>query len=50
MRKDIKYIRPIAEIVTFNNDDIILTSGNIGEITYPWQNDNGDYPLIPEEI
>ena len=38
MNKEKKFNKPEAEIVEFNNDDIILTSGEgvMGNIGYPW--------------
>ena len=38
MKNKKRFLIPEAEIIRFNNDDIILTSGegDIGEINHPW--------------
>lgn len=38
MENEKKYVKPEADIVEFENEDIILTSGegDIGGASYPW--------------
>lgn len=38
MKKENKFIKPAAEVIEFDNEDIILTSGegDVGSIDYPW--------------
>ena len=40
MNNENKFIKPEAEVIEFNNEDIILTSGegDVGSIDYPWNN------------
>ena len=35
MKKTSKFLIPEAEIVCFHKEDIIVTSNNVGGITYP---------------
>lgn len=45
MENEKKYVKPEADIIEFNNEDIIVTSGegDIGGINYPWWG-NGGFP------
>lgn len=42
MKTEKRFTNPEAEIIEFNNDDIILTSGegDIGGVSYPWGGGN----------
>ena len=31
-----RFIKPEAEVINFYDNDIILTSGDMGDINYPW--------------
>ena len=40
MEKEKVFVKPEADVFEFNNEDIILTSGegDVGSIDYPWGN------------
>ena len=49
MKNEKRFIKPEAQVIEFLNDDII-TDSSIGDINYPWWNDNEDLPSDTEEF